>query len=96
MREEDWKITNCVACGTIQSYLVREQKYPYMKKTSASKLWNVLEDKFLKKSNQNKLYMKKILLRFTYVLSTTMKNHITSFTKLETALQHMDMLVMEI
>ena len=47
--EEDWKIINRVTCGTIQSYLAREQKYPYTKETSANKLWNSLEEKFLKK-----------------------------------------------
>ncbi|PHT51481.1 hypothetical protein CQW23_11228 [Capsicum baccatum] len=88
--EDDWKVINRVACGTIRSYLAREQKYPYTKETSANKLWNALEDKFLKKNSQNKLYMKKRLLRFTYVPGTTMNDHITSFNKLATDLQNMD------
>nr|XP_016451214.1 PREDICTED: uncharacterized protein LOC107775923 [Nicotiana tabacum] len=88
--EGDWKIINRVACGTIRSYLAREQEYPYTKETFASKLWNALEDKFLKKNSQNKLYMKKRLLRFTYVHGTTMNDHITSFNKLATDLQNMD------
>ena len=53
--EEDWKIINRVACGTIQFYLTREQTYPHTKKTSANKLWNSLEEKILKKYSQNKL-----------------------------------------
>ena len=36
--EEDWKIINRFACGTIRSYLAREQKYPYTRETSANKL----------------------------------------------------------
>ena len=88
--EEDWKIINRVACGTIRSYLAREQKYPYTKETSANKLWNSLEEKFLKKNSQNKLYMKRRLLRFTYVPGSTMNDHITSFNKLATDLRNMD------
>ena len=84
--EEDWKIINCVACGTIRSYLAREQKYPYTKETSANKLWNSLEEKFLNKNSQNKLYMKRRLLRFTYVPGSTMNDHITSFNKFATDL----------
>ncbi|XP_015163237.1 uncharacterized protein [Solanum tuberosum] len=93
--EEDWKTINCVACGTIRSYLAREQKYPYTKETSANKLWNSLEGKFLKKNSQNKLYMKRRLLRFTYIPGSTMNDHITSFNKLATYLRNMDVTFMD-
>uniref|UniRef100_A0A3Q7GJ81 Reverse transcriptase Ty1/copia-type domain-containing protein n=1 Tax=Solanum lycopersicum TaxID=4081 RepID=A0A3Q7GJ81_SOLLC len=88
--EEYWKIINCVACGTIRSYLAREQKYPHTKETSANKLWNSLEERFLKKNSQNKLYMKRRLLRFTYVPGSTMNDHITNFNKLAKDLRNMD------
>ncbi|KAE8687328.1 Peroxidase 44 [Hibiscus syriacus] len=67
VEEKEWKRINRLACGTIRSCLSREQKYAFFKETSASKLWKALEEKILKKSGQNKLYMKKRLFRFNYV-----------------------------
>ena len=90
VEEKEWKMVNRLACGTIRSCLSREQKYAFSKETSASKLWKALEEKFLKKSGQNKLYMKKRLFRFNYVPGTTMNDHITSFNQLVTDLMNMD------
>ncbi|KAE8692332.1 hypothetical protein F3Y22_tig00110840pilonHSYRG00095 [Hibiscus syriacus] len=91
VEEKEWKMINRLTCGTIQSCLSREQKYAFSKETSASKLWKALEEKFLKKSGHNKLYMKKRLFRFNYVPGTTMNDHITSFNQLVTDLMNMDM-----
>ena len=44
----------------------------------------------MKKNSQNKLYMKRRLLRFTYVPGSTMNDHITSFNKFATYLRNMD------
>ncbi|KAE8661751.1 hypothetical protein F3Y22_tig00113724pilonHSYRG00184 [Hibiscus syriacus] len=90
VEEKEWNRINRMACGTIRSCLSREQKYAFSKETSASKLWKALEEKFLKKSGQNKLYMKKRLFRFNYVPGTTMNDHITSFNQLVTDLMNMD------
>ncbi|PWA86033.1 Retrovirus-related Pol polyprotein from transposon TNT 1-94 [Artemisia annua] len=67
-----------------------KQRYAFSKETSAYKLWVALEEKFLKKNFQNKLFMKKRLFRFTYVPGTTMNDHITSFNQLVTDLMNMD------
>ena len=88
--EKEWKTINRLACGTIRSCLSREQKYAFSKETSANKLWKALEENFLKKSSQNKLYMKKRLFRFTYVPGTTMNDHITSFNQLVADLVNLD------
>ena len=45
----------------------------------------------MKKNGQNKLYMKRRLLCFTYIPGSTMNDHITSFNKLATNLWNMDM-----
>lgn len=37
-KETEWTNINRLACGTIRSFLTREQKYAFMKETSASKL----------------------------------------------------------
>ncbi|KAL5850870.1 hypothetical protein ACOSQ4_008883 [Xanthoceras sorbifolium] len=88
--EKEWKTINRLACGTIRSCLSREQKYSFSKETSASKLWKALEDKFLKKSGHNKLYLKKKLFRFSYQSGTTMNDHITAFNKAVADLMNLD------
>ena len=88
--ENEWKNINRLACGTIRSCLSREQKYTFMKETSASKLWQALENKFMKKSSQNQLYLKKKLFRFEYHSGTTINNHITAFNQLVADLQNLD------
>ncbi|KAE8682964.1 Beta-glucosidase 24 [Hibiscus syriacus] len=90
VEEKEWKRINRLACGTIRPCLSREQKYTFSKETSASKLWKALEEKFLKKNGQNKLYMKMRLFRFNYVPGNTMNDHITSFNQLVTDLMNMD------
>ncbi|PWA84481.1 Retrovirus-related Pol polyprotein from transposon TNT 1-94 [Artemisia annua] len=67
VEERNWLTINRFACGTVRSCLSREQRYAFSKETSAYKLWVALEEKFLKKNCQNKLFMKKRLFRFTYV-----------------------------
>ncbi|GJS68838.1 retrovirus-related pol polyprotein from transposon TNT 1-94 [Tanacetum coccineum] len=90
MEERNWLTINRLACGKIRSCLSRKQRYAFLKETSAYKLWVVLEEKFLKKNFQNKLFMKKLLFRFTYVPGTAMNDHITSFNQLVTDLMNMD------
>ena len=75
VEEKEWKTVNRMACGTIRACFSREQKYAFSKETSASKLWKALEEKFLKKSSQNKLYIKKRLFRFNYVPGTALNDH---------------------
>nr|GEW78378.1 hypothetical protein [Tanacetum cinerariifolium] len=90
VEKRNWLTTNRLVCGTIRSCLSREQRYAFSIETSAYKLWVALEEKFLKKNCQNKLFMKKRLFRFTYVPGTSMNDHITSFNQLVTDLMNMD------
>ena len=82
LEDKEWTKINRQACGTIRSCLTREQKYPYMRETFASKLWKELENKFMKKSCENRLYLKKKLFRFQYQPGTTINEHIALFNKL--------------
>ena len=50
-----------------------------MRETFAYKLWKELKDKFMKKSLENKLYMRMKLYHFQYLPGTTMSDHITRF-----------------
>ncbi|CDP17738.1 unnamed protein product [Coffea canephora] len=90
IEEKEWSTINRLACGTIRSCLSKEQKYAFKNETSAWKLWKALEGKFLKKSGQNKLLMKKILFRFDYQPGTTMNEHITIFNQLVADLLNLD------
>ncbi|KAE8654946.1 hypothetical protein F3Y22_tig00117034pilonHSYRG00285 [Hibiscus syriacus] len=67
-----------------------EQKYGYKNETSTSKMWKALEEKFLKKSSQNRLHIKKRLFRFDYQPSTSMNEHINAFNELVADLLGMD------
>ncbi|KAE8696421.1 GDSL esterase/lipase APG [Hibiscus syriacus] len=90
MEEKEWVTINRLTCSTIRYCLSREQKYGYKNETSASKMWKALEEKFLKKSSQNRLHMKKRLFRFDYQPGTSMNEHITVFNELVEDLLGMD------
>ena len=61
-----------------------------MRETSAKKLWETLEEKYMKKSLKNMLYMKKKLYRFTYTPGMSMNDHVNSFNKLLAYLLNLD------
>ena len=88
--EKEWSTMNRLACGTIRSCLSREQKYAFKNETSAHKLWKALEDKFMKKSGQNKLLMKKRLFRYEYRSGSSLNDHITVFNQLVADLLNLD------
>ena len=88
--EKDWARINRLACGTIRLCLSKELEYPFIRETSASKLWKKMEDKFMKKSTENKLYTRTKLYRFQYKPGTTVNDHITGFDSLVTDLLNLD------
>ena len=61
-----------------------------MRETSTKKLWEVLKEKYMKKSLENRLYMKKILYRFTYESNMSMNDHVNSFNKILADLLNLD------
>ena len=79
-----------LACSTIHLCFSKEHKYPFMRETSAYKLWKGLEDKFMKKSMENKLYMRMKLHRFKNLSGTTMDDQITRFNSLVIKLLNLD------
>lgn len=88
--ETEWRTLNRFACSTIRICLSKEQRYAFAKETSASTMMKALEDKFLKKTSQNKLHLKQRLFRFTYAPGTTLNDHITSFNQLVADLLNVD------
>ena len=61
-----------------------------MRETSPSKLWKEMEDKFMKKSTENKLYTRTKFYCFQYKPGTTMNDHITRFDSLVIDLLNLD------
>ena len=55
---------NRQACSTIRLCLAKDQKYFFMRETKAKELWKMLEDKYMTKSVENRLYLKKKLFLF--------------------------------
>ena len=90
MSDKDWAKLNRQACGTIRLCLAKDQKYFVMKETSAKELWDKLENKYMTKSVENRLYLKKKLFRFQYKQGTTMNEHLNSFNKILADLQNLD------
>ncbi|KAG8492015.1 hypothetical protein CXB51_015325 [Gossypium anomalum] len=90
MDDKEWAKINRQTCGTIRLCLAKEQKYSVMRETSTKKLWDTLEEKFLTKSLENRLYMKKKLFRFTYAPGMSMNDHMNSFNKILADLLNLD------
>ncbi|CAB4283358.1 unnamed protein product [Prunus armeniaca] len=61
MKKEEWKRLNAHACSSIRLCLGKAQKYGVMNISSTKDLWNTLESKYLKKSVENRLYLKKTI-----------------------------------
>ncbi|KAH9680676.1 hypothetical protein KPL71_026642 [Citrus sinensis] len=90
MDDKEWIKINRQTCGTIRLCLAKDQKYSVMREISAKKLWETLEEKYMKKSLENRLFMKKKLYRFTYTPSMSMNDHVNSFNKILADLLNLD------
>ncbi|KAK0598095.1 hypothetical protein LWI29_031605 [Acer saccharum] len=90
MDDKEWETLNRQACGTIRLNLAKDQKYTIMKEKFVKKLWKTLEDKYMTKSLENRLYLKKKLFRFTYVPGMSINNHINMFNKILADLLNLD------
>ena len=59
-----WNKMNRSACGVIRSCLTQDLKYNVMDETSARKIWEMLAEKYLTKSVENILHLKRRLYHF--------------------------------
>ncbi|KAM1047413.1 hypothetical protein ACFX2C_026771 [Malus domestica] len=90
MSKPEWEKLNLWACSSIRLCLAKTQKYFVMRETVASVLWQKLEDKYMMKSAENRLHLKKKLYRFQYKEGTKMIRHLDVFNKLITDLLNLD------
>ncbi|KAM1003335.1 hypothetical protein ACFX2C_003672 [Malus domestica] len=88
--DKQWMRINLHACAAIRSFLDKELKYPYMKETSAKELWTKLEEKYMTKSAENRLFLKKRLFRFQYRPGISMHEHLNDYNKILADLANLD------
>ncbi|KAL7219791.1 hypothetical protein ACSBR2_012785 [Camellia fascicularis] len=88
--EIEWEKVNLLACSSIQLCHAKEEKYAFTEYDTAKELWKVLEDKFMTKTIENRLYLKKRLFRFDYKKGISMKEHLNNFNKILTDLKNLD------
>ena len=61
-----------------------------MRETNAKELWKKLEDKYMTKSVENHLYLKKKLFRFQYRVGISMSEHLNDYNKILADLQNLE------
>jgi len=66
-----------------------------MIETSAKNIWEILESKYLTKSIENRLHVKKRLYRFQLKKGVSIGEHMNNYMKLLTDLVNVDMVIEE-
>jgi len=70
-------------------------KYHVLHETSTRKLWEILEKKYLKKSIESRLQLKRRLYRFQLKRELSIDEHMNNYTKLLTELINVDVTIEE-
>ena len=78
------------AYGVIRSCLEQELKYDVIGVTSAMKMWEILNNKYLTKSVENRLHLLRRLFRFQMSRGTSLAAHVNNYTKLLSNLANVD------
>ena len=73
--------------------LAKNQKYFVMRETKAKEFRKKLEDKYMTKSVENRLYLKKKLFRFQYRAGISMSKHFNDYNKILADLQTSDVYI---
>ena len=74
----------------IRSCLEQELKYDVIGVTSAMKMWEILNNKYLTKSVENRLHLLRRLFRFQMSRGTSLAAHVNNYTKLLSDLANVD------
>ena len=73
---------NRTTCGVIRSCLTHDLKYDVMNETYAKSIWEILASKYLMKSVENRLHLKRRVYRFQLKRGTSISDHINIYMKL--------------
>jgi hypothetical protein len=90
MSFKDWEKINRQACGTILLCLAKDHKYFVMRKMKAKELWKKLENKYMTKSVENRLYLRKKLFRFQFRACISLSEHFNDYNKILVDLKKLD------
>jgi len=93
--EKDWDKMNRTACGLIRSYLTQDIKYRVLHETFTMKMWEIFEKKYLTKSIESRLLLKRRLYRFQLKKGLSIAEHMDNYTKLFTDLINVDVVGIE-
>jgi len=93
--EENWDKMNRTACGLIRSCLTHDIKYHVLYEISARQLWEILEKKYLTKSIEPCLQLKRRLYRFQMMSGLSINEHINNYIKVLTDLVNVDVKIDE-
>ena len=86
---------NRTTCGLIRSYLTQDIKYHVLYETSAMKMWEILQKKYLTKGIESRLLLKRRLYRFQLKKRLSIADHMNDYTKLLADLVNMDVNIEE-
>jgi len=86
---------NRTACSLIRSCLTQDIKYHMSHETSARQLWEILEKKYLTKSIELRLQLKRKLYRFQMKKGLSVDEHMNNYTKILTNLVNVDVKIDE-
>jgi len=70
--------------------LKQDIKYHVMTDTSAKKIWEILDSKYLTKNIEDRLYLKRRLYRFQLKNEIFISEHMNNYKKLLTNLANVD------
>jgi len=93
--EKHWDKINRIACGLIRSCLIQDIKYHVLYETSAIKTWEILEKKYLTKSIESQLLLKRRLYRFQLKKGLSIAEHMNNYTMLLIDLVNVDVDIVE-
>jgi len=82
-------------CGLIRSCLTQDIKYHVLHEISARQLWEISEKKYLMKSIESRLQLKRRLYRFQMKRGLFIDEHMYIYTKLLTDLVNVDVKIDE-
>jgi len=92
--EEDYDKMNRTSCGLIRSCLTHDINH-LLHKASARQLWEIPEKKYLTKSIESRLQLKRRLYRFQIKRGLSIDEHMNSYTKLLTDVVNVDVKIYE-
>ena len=93
--EEEWNNINRTACGLIRSCMTQDIKYHVLHKTFTRQLWQILGKKYLTKSIESRLQLKRRLYHCQMKRGLSTDEHMNNYSKLFTDLVNVDIKIDE-